>query len=163
MSRTQQYWWLHDARWYQEVAKRFGFDAANEINKEAIAFVARRIAQNVAKAQGVPVRDMTWDQVVEIIKRCPEEMWPPQFVDYRYDASTPGELTTSLERNFALTMSRTAGTLDTYQCPCLELRAAWHEGLGLDVESDSIEGCLKDGADACTYKARFRGYAPAGQ
>lgn len=59
-------------------------------------------------------------------------------------------------------MSRQAGTLDTYQCPCLELRSAWHRGLGLTVERDEILGCLKDGADACTYRATFSCFKPEG-
>lgn len=157
-SRVQQYWWLHDARWYQEVAKRFGFDAANEINKVAVQFVAFRVAQVVARSLTTPVGDLSWDEVVEAIKRCPEQMWGPEFVDYIYDKTAPGVLTTHLTRNFAITMSRQAGTLDTYQCPCLELRCAWHRGLGLTVKRDQILGCMKDGADACTYRATFGGF-----
>lgn len=157
-SKVQQYWWLHDARWYQEVARRFGFEAANEINKAAISFVARRVARNIAKALPTPIEELNWDEVVEIVKLCPEHMWPAEFVDYTYDSHIPGELTTRLNRNFALTMSRQAGTLNTYVCPCMELRAAWHEGLGLEVERDCIVGCLKDGADACTYQTKFNGF-----
>ncbi|MDR3035830.1 MAG: hypothetical protein LBV78_22500, partial [Kitasatospora sp.] len=57
---AHQFWWLHDARWYQGVLKRFGQDAANEINAEAIRFVARRAAmwyrrQSGAKFDEIPM------------------------------------------------------------------------------------------------------------
>ncbi|MEU2515905.1 hypothetical protein ABZ582_28450, partial [Streptomyces syringium] len=39
----RQFWWLHDARWYQGVKKRFGQEVANEINAEALRFVGRRV------------------------------------------------------------------------------------------------------------------------
>lgn len=157
--RAQQHWWLHDARWYQEVAKRYGFEAANEINQEALAFVAYRVAQSLARSLPRPVAELSWDEAQEVIKAIPPQMWPPEFVGYVYESPAPGELTTKLVRNFALTMSRRAGTLDTYQCPCPKLRAAWHRGLGLEVAEDRIDGCLKDGADACTYRTSYRGFA----
>jgi hypothetical protein len=156
--QVQQFWWLHDARWYQEVGRRFGFDVANEINKEVLAFVAYRVARSVARSFETPVAEMSWDDVLKAIKLIPQQMWPPEFVAYIYEDTAPGELTTKLIRNFAITMSRRAGTLDTYACPCVELRSAWHRGLGLDVAEDRIETCMKDGADACTYRASYRGF-----
>lgn len=157
-AQVQQLWWFHDAQWYQEVAKRFGSEAANEINIKALTSVAYRVARSIARSLDMPVTEMNWDDALVAIKRCPQQMWPPGFVAYIYDDPAPGELTTMLTKNFAVTMSRRAGTLETYQCPCLELRAAWHSGFGLDVAEDRIEGCMKDGADACTYRTSFRGF-----
>ena len=52
-------WWLHDARWYQGVAKRFGPAVANEINAEALRFVATSVGRKVARQfGGKPARDV---------------------------------------------------------------------------------------------------------
>ena len=56
--RLRQSWWLHDARWYQGVAGRFGQAAANEINAEAMRFVARRIAAGYARDHGLRPGDV---------------------------------------------------------------------------------------------------------
>jgi hypothetical protein len=51
--RLQRLWWLHDALWYQGVAKRFGFRIANEINQEAIRPVAKRAMRTVLADLGL--------------------------------------------------------------------------------------------------------------
>lgn len=39
-----------------------------------------------------------------------------------------------------------------YRCPCLRMRAAWFQGLGLDVDDECV-GCEIDGDDHCRFKA----------
>ncbi|GAB2620149.1 hypothetical protein GCM10027168_60270 [Streptomyces capparidis] len=147
----RQFWWLHDARWYQGVARRFGQDAANEVNAEAMRFVARRIAAAYARERGLRPglsaaeladaltgisRLMTGDAVEAVNKVTGETTWE-----------------TVVTRNFALEMLARAGTLDGYDCPCPQMRQGWFEGLRTEV-SDHRETCLRTGGTACRFRSR---------
>jgi len=150
-----QWWWLHDGRWYQEVAQRFGFDAANEINRNAIRFVASRVAKSVAKSFTVPIDQMEWPDVVAAFEKCSRLMWPPEMIDMKCEVTSRGAFEVHITRNFALQMLQRAGTLATYQCACLALREGWFEGLGLKPVENSMQRCLKDGAPSCSFTGRI--------
>jgi hypothetical protein len=155
-----QHWWLHDARWYQGVAARFGHDAANEINAEAIKFVATRVAEKVAKQAGSSGVDSEWGEVVDQLAGCARRMWPPEFIEFECVASGPGEFVVTTTRNFALSMLRRAGSLQHYRCPCLQMREGWFEGLGITAVENRIEQCLCDGASSCRLVGRIAEFSP---
>lgn len=156
-SRTQALWWLHDGRWYQEVARRFGHEAANEINAAAVRFVAVRVGRSVARRLGKPVAELTRDDIVTAMELCCREMWPDRFLRVHHDESDdPGEFRLTVTRNYALHMVRLAGSLEHYRCPCDDVRAGWLEGLGLEVRENRTEGCLRDGNPACIQVSRLR-------
>jgi hypothetical protein len=154
-SETYQWWWLHDARWYQGVAARFGQEVANEINAEAIRFVARRVAKHVARTCGRPVDELDFDEIVTLFETCPRSMWPEEFVRFDREVTGENEFVVDITKNFALDMLRSAGALDGYSCPCLQMREGWFEGLGLTATENRIESCQKDGAPTCRYFARI--------
>ena len=56
-------WWAHDAHWYQGVAKRFGQQAANEINAEALRQVAVQVGNSVGRQAG----DLTADGGIDAV------------------------------------------------------------------------------------------------
>ncbi|MEV6122183.1 hypothetical protein AB0M23_16880 [Streptomyces sp. NPDC052077] len=147
----RRFWWLHDARWYQGVAKRFGQDAANEVNAEAIRFVARRVAAAYARERGLRPglsagelatalhdisRLMTGGSVEAATEVTGEDTWE-----------------TSVTRNFALEMLAGAGTLEGYDCPCPQMRQGWFEGLRTRVGEDRVS-CLRTGASECRFRSR---------
>lgn len=154
-----QWWWLHDAQWYQGVLRRFGPEAANEINAEALRFVAQRVARAVAKKLRAPVAELDWDEVVAAFGACPDQMWPAGLVEYTYQVTAPGEFEVTIEKSFTFSMLRRAGSLQTYECPCLDMRAGWFEGLGLQPERNEITRCILKGARNCHLVARVSGYA----
>jgi L-2-amino-thiazoline-4-carboxylic acid hydrolase len=157
-----QWWWLHDAQWYQGVSKRFGPQAANEINAEALRFVAQRVAKGVAKRLGTPIEELPWPQVVEAFSQCAAKMWPAGLVDYDYEVGDPGEFEVTLRRSFTFVMLRRAGSFDTYECPCVEMRAGWFEGLGLKPEENRVTRCITKGAETCHLVAKVQGYPQDG-
>ena len=59
-------WWLHDARWYQGVAKRFGQEVANEINAEAIRYVATHVGKQILR----PRRELPCPNLTRQRVRC---------------------------------------------------------------------------------------------
>lgn len=149
-----QFWWLHDARWYQGVARRFGQQAANEVNAEAARFVARRFAEWYAHAHGVPnPPDAT--QLARALAGISATMFAPAAMAVTNEVAGPDAVRTEITRNFALKMLRAAGTLDGYECPCLDLRAGWFEGLGARVAGDRCEDCLRTGGPACRFRVEL--------
>ncbi len=38
--QVYRFWWLHDGAWYRNVAGRFGFEVANELNGRHTFYVA---------------------------------------------------------------------------------------------------------------------------
>lgn len=148
-----QFWWLHDARWYQGVAKRFGQEAANEINAEALRFVARRVAAWCAREYGRQLADLPPERLFELLQRITSTMWPPDMVSVEHVGCGDDEWETVVTNTFVPKMLRAARSLDGYRCVCLQTRAGWYEGLGLAVRDDRVE-CQFDGAAACRFRTR---------
>lgn len=150
-----QFWWLHDARWYQGVLKRFGQEAANEINAEAVRFVGRRVAAWHARANPVGPDGPDAAELAGHIDAVLRLMGAATMSEVSQEVIDDDEFETRVSKSFALRMLRAAGTLDGYDCPCMELRAGWFEGLRTTVE-DSCVSCQRTGSDACRFRAVIR-------
>lgn len=148
----QQFWWLHDARWYQGVLKRFGQDAANEINAEAIKFVARRVAAWYRYRNRLDFNELPMAEFVKWFESIPEIMWTSDMYAVQLTTLGEDEWETVVSRNFALNMLRAARVLDGYECPCLSMRAGWFEGMGVIVRDRRVE-CMRTGGGCCRFRA----------
>ncbi|MEV7094997.1 hypothetical protein AB0M80_19380 [Amycolatopsis sp. NPDC051045] len=148
-------WWLHDARWYQGVASRFGQEVANEINAEALRFVAENIGRKVAKR--TREADPGIKGLCERYEACAEAMFPSELRDGGVDVVEDDLLELTMRRNFAVTMVRMAGSLDGYECPCTDIHAGWSAGLGVELTENRAVGCLRHGDPACRLLMRVRG------
>lgn len=146
-------WWLHDARWYQGVAERFGYEAANEINAEAIRYVATHIGKRVARQSGnKPAED-----IEELRRRydvCTDRMFPVELRDGGTEVVEEDLIELTMRQNFAVTMVRMAGSLDGYECPCTEIHAGWSDGLGVELTENRATSCLRHGEKACRLLMR---------
>lgn len=145
---------MHDGRWYQEVAHRCGYDAANEANRAALHFVARRVAQTIGATAGRALTDLSWPEVVDVFRRCAAAMWPQGMAVAEYVAPGPGELTIVIRRTYILPTLHLAGSLKEYGCPCAAVHQGWFEGLGLQPVDQEVTGCLRTGGSACTFLCR---------
>ncbi|MDQ1653128.1 MAG: hypothetical protein QOI35_2328 [Cryptosporangiaceae bacterium] len=148
----RMFWWLHDARWYQGVAKRFGQDAANEINAEAVQFVAKRVATWYARTHGITA-DLPTPELSDVLETISRLMWSDDMVEARNEVLGDDSWETVVSKNFNLRMLAAAGSLDGYDCPCLPMRAGWFDGLGLRTEDSCIE-CQRTGGEVCRFRAR---------
>jgi hypothetical protein len=156
-------WWLHDAHWYQGVAKRFGQQAANEINAEALRQVAVQVGRRVAHKFG----ELTADDGIEEVHRrydaCGERMFPSELRVASSQVLDDDLVELTIRRNFALTMLRMAGSLDGYECPCTDIHAGWFEGLGVPLSENRATGCVRSGDPACRLLMRICNPAAAEQ
>jgi hypothetical protein len=148
-----QQWWLHDARWYQGVAKRYGQAAANEVNAEALRYVAVMVGKRVARGfGGKPAADP--EELRQRYDACAGWMFPGELRDGGTSVLATGEIELTMRRNFAVTMVRMAGSLDGYECPCTDIHAGWSEGLGVQLTRNRATACLRDGDPACRLLMR---------
>ena len=146
-------WWMHDARWYQGVAKRLGQAAANEINAEAMRYVAVRVGKRVARHfGGKPAADL--EELRLRYDTCSEWMFPSELRDGGTAVLDSGEIELTMRQNFAVTMIRMAGSLEGYDCPCTDIHAGWSEGLGVELTVNCATACLRNGDPACRLLMR---------
>ncbi|GAA1939750.1 hypothetical protein [Amycolatopsis minnesotensis] len=146
-------WWLHDARWYQGVAKRFGHEAANEINAEAMRYVAEHVGRLVRKrAGGKPPGDI--DELRDRYESCSDAMFPAELRDGAISVAGDDLVELTMRRNFAVTMVRMAGSLDGYECPCTGIHAGWSAGLGVRLTENCATSCLRHGDAECRLLMR---------
>ena len=102
-------WWLHDARWYQGVAKRFGHAAANEINAEALRYVAVQAGKRIARLHGgKPAADL--EELRCRYEACSEWMFPSELRDGGTEVLPDGDIELTMRQNFAVAMRWTATT-----------------------------------------------------
>lgn len=146
------FWWLHDARWYQEVSKRFGQQAANELNAEAIRFVARRVAQWYTKTHGLEFAQLPMDEVMDHLDGIFRAMSSDGMFEYELNGLGEDEWETVITKSNSLRMLRAARSLEGYECPCLDMRAGWFDGMGVTVRDKCVE-CQRTGAPACRFRA----------
>ncbi|GAA1085195.1 hypothetical protein [Streptomyces javensis] len=151
-------WWLHDARWYQGVAKRFGHEVANEINAEALRYVAVQVGKRIRRQfGGKPAADL--EELRRRYDACSEWMFPNELRDGGTAVLPDGDIELTMRQNFAVTMVRMAGSLDGYECPCTDIHAGWSEGLGVELTRNCATACLRDGDPACRLLMRAQGGA----
>ena len=157
-SEAYRLWWQHDAHWYQGVAARFGQEAANEINAEALRKVAVQVGQRVARLSGaLPGTGDTAKDLEELRHRydeCGDRMFPPELRNASTEVEDGDTIVLTLKRNFAVTMVRMAGSLEGYRCPCTDIHAGWSEGLGVTLTENRAESFLREGDKACRLLMR---------
>jgi len=146
-------WWLHDARWYQGVAKRFGQEVANEINAEAIRYVATHVGKQILRQfGGGPAAGI--EELRRHYDACSEWMFPGELRDGGTTVVADDEIELTMRQNFAVTMVRMAGSLGDYECPCTDIHAGWSEGLGVELTRNCATACLRRGDPACRLLMR---------
>lgn len=152
--QVYRYWWLHDGAWYQNVAGRFGFEVANELNKECLRYMARRTMRSYVKENRVNTSYATIEELVKHLMEGTLVMWPEGWCETEVHILGTDTFDVVLTKNFALDMLRRAGTLEHYACPCLTLREGWFAGLGVKHHDEELE-CMLKGDDVCHLRARI--------
>ena len=152
----QRLWWLHDGLWFHEVARRFGFEAANELNHAVVKTVAKR-AMRLAIG-GRPRGPLTIEEVADYFERAAELMWAPSMM--RWDGQIVDEQTMEVRVTdcYAVNGLRRTGGLEGYRCACLAVRRGWFEALGIEAEQEIVR-TMRDGATSCLIRVRLRGGA----
>jgi hypothetical protein len=147
-----RFWWLHDARWYQGVRKRYGQEAANEINAEAMLFVARRVSTWYTQVHRLDFPTLPPDEFIKWFTELSRIMWTEQMTTVEHEFVDADVLETVVTEHFAVGMLRAAKSLADYRCPCLNMRAGFFAGMRLKASDELVE-CQTRGADVCRFRA----------
>lgn len=153
--KLYRYWWLHDGAWYQNVAKTYGFETANKLNKESLRSMAKRTMQTYVRERGLDSSTMDLATLVHHFMEGAGEMWPDEWVDLESHILGPDSFEVVLKKNFAIEMLRKAGTLEKYECTGLVLREGWFAGLGVKNYVQEEKECMVKGDPVCRFLVRI--------
>lgn len=154
IERVYRFWWLHDGAWYQNVAKRFGFEVANELNQESLRYMAMRTMQTYLRENNVDTNFANFEDFTKHLMEATLGMWPATWLQTEVHILGPDTFDVIVTRNFAVEMLRRAGTLEHYQCPCLAARQGWFAGIGVKHYDQELK-CMVRGDDVCQLRARI--------
>jgi len=144
-------WMSHDARWFMAVAREYGLEAANRLNRTAAHAVGEVEARRIARALELPaVRTIDdWLLTQEVLLG----LVGPDLVDYQVTKAGSNTFQVQVQRCFANENAVRAGISDYYECGIFARITGWADALGLGYEiSPSLGKCLKVAGEECLYR-----------
>lgn len=143
-------WMSHDARWYMAVARSYGLEAANQLNRQAAhdegVAEARRVLR--ATGQGSPQTLAECLRAQQVIAG----LLTPGLADYQLDIIGDDTFSFSVDRCFAYENVTRARVAEQYECGIFARVAGWWDAFEVDYEMRPQPGrCLKVLGKDCRY------------
>ena len=154
-------WMSHDARWFMAVAREFGMEATNRINKKAIRETGRIEAHRLLTALDLGPAQTVEDclLVVETIIG----LFGPDLLDYDVRKVGDDECEVHVRRCFAYDNVAQAGIEDEFECGIFARSGGWYEALGVDWEMTPPLGkCVKALGQECIHNFKFKYHSNSG-
>jgi hypothetical protein len=148
-------WMSHDARWFMAVAREFGMDTANRLNRIAANEVGKVEARRIVRLLGLPKARTVddWLLTQEILLN----LLGPDLTEYQLTKVGSDALQVRVQRCFANENAMRAGIIDHYQCGIFARITGWLDAQGLAYETSPPLGkCLKAAGDECLYRITLR-------
>jgi hypothetical protein len=153
-------WMSHDARWFMAVAREYGIEAANRLNKVAAHEVGKVEARRIARALELPAARTVdeWLLTQEILLG----LLGPDLADYRVTKVGSNAFQLRVRRCFANENAARAGIADQYECGLFARITGWADALSVRYEiSPSLGRCLKAQGEECCHQVTLRFNAEA--
>jgi len=150
-------WMSHDARWFMAVAREFGIEAANRLNRVAAHEEGKAEARRLVRALDLPpvVTDGDYLTVQEIIIG----LLGPDLFDYQVVERGDSTFELRIQRCFAHENVTRAGLADVYECGIPARMTGWLDALGLEYELSPSPGkCPKAQGRECAYTFKLRNH-----
>ena len=147
-------WMSHDARWFMAVAREYGMEAANRLNRIAANEVGKAEARRIARALELPEANSVddWLLAQEIFLA----LLGPDLADYRVTKVGRNAFQVRVQRCFASENAVRAGISDLYECGMFARITGWADALGLGFELEPLLGrCLMAQGRECVYTFRL--------
>ncbi|OGK96386.1 MAG: hypothetical protein A3E31_03420 [Candidatus Rokubacteria bacterium RIFCSPHIGHO2_12_FULL_73_22] len=152
-------WMSHDARWFNAVARAYGLEAANRLNRIAARAVGEAEAPRVLRALARPPVAGLDDCL--LAQEALIGLLGPELLDYRVRQLDARTYRIEVERCFAYDNVVRAGVADSYECGIFERVAGWLDALGLAYRMNPCLGkCLKAQGRDCAYEIALGASAP---
>ena len=151
-------WMSHDARWFMAVAREYGMEAANRLNRIAAHDVGKVEARRIARALGLPPVIGVDDYL--LVQEILIGLLGPDLLDYRVTRAGDAAFQVHVQKCFAHENAVRAGIDDSYECGIFERVTGWLDALGLAYEvSPSLGRCLRAQGRGCSYTITLREHA----
>ena len=144
-------WISHDARWFMAVAREFGMQVANRLNKIAAHELGKAEARRLIRALKLPPVTTCDDYL--LAQELGIALLGPDLVDYTVHKIDEDTFEIRLSRCFAYDNTVTAGISDQADCGVWARLTGWMEALELDYSVNPTLGkCLMAQGEACIYR-----------
>jgi len=144
-------WMSHDARWFMAVAKEYGMEAANRLNRVAAHEVGKAEARRIARAVELPAARTVddWLLTQEILL----SLLGPDLAEYRLTKVGNDAFQVHVQRCFAHENAVRGGISEDYECGMLTRITGWLDAQGVPHEiSPPLGKCLKAAGGECLYR-----------
>jgi len=146
-------WLTHDGMWFDEAARAQGIDAANDLNRAAIAAMAPFEVRRLCEALEVDPRSLREAAAVAGFVAAGIRLVTPDSVSAHLRV-TAGEGSLHWEWDagecFAYKGMQRFGHLDGYRCGVIYRIECWLEALGVRARREpAVEGCLMHTTGSC--------------
>jgi hypothetical protein len=154
-------WMSHDARWFMAVAREFGMEVTNRINKEAICETGKVEALRLARALKLwPVK--TVDDYL-LVQEAIIGFFGPDLLDYDLRKVADDEYEIQVRRCFAYDNIARVGMENEFECGIFERSRGWCEALDIECEvTPPLGKCVKAHGQECTHTFKYRAGSGAG-
>jgi hypothetical protein len=143
-------WMSHDARWFMAVAREYGMQVTNRLNRIAAHDVGKVEAKRILRAlQWPPVT--TLDDYL-LVQEFFISLLGPELLDYRVIKQGGNAYQMHIRRCFAHENTLRAGVAEEFECGIFARITGWLEALGLEYKiSPSLGRCLMAQGQECIY------------
>jgi hypothetical protein len=132
--------WLGcDGRWFLNVAERYGYEEANELNKRVNRSLTRASMRKLVKVAGWD-RPSDMDALKEMLETGYEVYHPPPECEIELQVLNGQTLRALFHRCPVMEKVERGGGMDNYRCACPLSFEGWIEALGLAGEARIEQG-----------------------
>jgi hypothetical protein len=143
-------WMAHDARWFMAVAREFGVEAANRLNRVAAHEEGNAEARRLVRALALPPVATAEDYLA--VQEIIIGLLGPELFDYQVVEIDDRTFELRIQRCFAHENVTRAGVADVYECGIPARVTGWLDALGLGYDVTPSPGkCAKAEGRECVY------------
>lgn len=151
-------WMTHDGMWFYRVFAAYGIEAANRLNKEAIAFLAPFEMGRMKKVLGVDTERFTsFAELRPFLERAARLVIPP-FMNASMSFPRENVLHWSFapKNCFAYKGITRIGAIEGYECGVIYRLQCWFDSLGVSYTvAPPPAGCVMVRGDTCAGDFTF--------
>ena len=153
-------WMSHDARWFMAVAREYGLEVTNRLNRSAAHEIGKVEARRIVRALELPPVTSLGDYLLaqEVII----SFLGPDLLDYGVTRLGENACRVHVRRCFANENAQRAGVAEHLDCGIFARVTGWIDALGLKYEvSPRLGKCLRAQGRECIYTLSFNEGWPA--
>jgi len=128
-------WYSHDARWYMAVAREYGLEAANRLNKQVCRALGEAEMRRLIRALGIAA-PTTVQELVPVIEAAFRFFAPSPLTQLEIRLVDDHSYEAWLKRCFIYDNITKAGIASFYVCTAYDRVQGWHDALGLPLAEE---------------------------